>query len=379
MAKTDTNNADWPATDSGPRTAAGYVDAADVPAPTPPRRLSQFAVDLATAIRRTSEAARDAQLAVVADEAKGVSQHIQEQLVGGAATLRMRSEDDIADIREWAKAETARIKVEADARTAARKHLLEEQLAAHAAVASERSAQMEAAVNTYRATMDEFFRHFLAEEDPARLATIAETMPEPPSLEPFLNPDPTWPSLASAPVHTLSASDADAAEAEAEPAWSADEAEAEAEAALLTESLVVEPPAARAAAPEPLKAAQPAAVHDPSLGEAAPTKAVSAAPAGVAHSAVDAGAEVRSTQIIVTGLVSVASVASFRRALGRLPGVSAVTVTSGPYGEFLFHTSHRWDVDFDTVIPSLAGFAAEITGKADGAISVTTPDPEIEH
>jgi len=345
MATTDPRNVDWPATDHETTAAAHEPDAA-APVPTPGRRLSRLAADLATAIRRMSEAARDAQLAHVADEAKGVSLQIQEQLAEGTAALRMRSEDDINEVREWVKAETARIKAESDTRIAGRKHLLDEQVASHAAATRDRIARLESVVTAYRETMDEFFRHFLAEEDPARLATIAEAMPEPPSLQPFLAPDVAWAGLANGGGRPMSAAEADAAEAEVEPAWSIDEAEAE---AALSAAPVPEPVAE---APRATKAA------------AAPT--------------IDAGAELKSTQIIVTGLVTVASVASFRRSLGRLPGVSTVTVTSAPNGDFLFHASHRRDVAFETSIPTLKGFVAEITGIADGAIFVMTLDPESE-
>jgi hypothetical protein len=378
MATTDSRNVDWPATDFEARPAVGEPSTSAAPVPVPGRRLSRLAADLAIAIRRTSEAARDAQLAHVADEAKGVSQRIQEQLVEGAAALRTRAEDDVTEIREWAKAETARIKAEADARTAARKHLLEEQLAGHAVATRDRSSRMEAEVNAYRQTMDEFFRHFLEEEDPARLATIAETMPEPPSLEPFLDPDPVWADLANAPLQAMSAADADAAEAAAEPAWSADDAEAE--AALLAGALEAEVVAEPSPAAAPARTSkEPAAVAAPAVVESAPASKPAAATPAAATPTPDQGAELKSTQIIVTGLVSVASVASFRRALGRLPGVSAVTVTSGPDGEFLFHASHRRDVEFQAALPALPGFVSEITGMADGAISVMTLDPETEH
>jgi hypothetical protein len=394
MATTDSRNVDWPATDFEARPAIGEASPASSPVPSTGRRLSRLAADLAIAIRKTSEAARDAQLAHVADEAKGVSQRIQEQLVEGAAALRTQAEDDVTEIREWAKAEATRIKAEADARTAARKHLLEEQLANHAAATRSRSTRMEAKVNAYRATMDEFFRHFLEEEDPARLATIAETMPEPPSLEPYLDPDPDWADFDNLSAPLMTAAEADAAEAAAEPAWSADDAEAE--AALAAGALEAEAEAAahvdgvagavavadpNPAAPAASEPSEPAA-ESKAAPAAAPETAKAAKPvqtsAAASSPAPDFRAELQSTQIIVSGLVSVASVASFRRALGRLPGVSAVTVTSAADGAFLFHASHRHDVDFQAALPALPGFVSQITGTADGAVSVVTVDPEAE-
>ena len=88
--------------------------------------------------------------------------------------------------------------------------------------------------------------------------------------------------------------------------------------------------------------------------------------------------EPSSTQVVVTGLVSVAGIASFKRHLGRLAGVQAVGVASGPEGEFVFHVTHRPDVSFRDVIPSMPGFAARVSGTADGVVIVTARDPEAE-
>jgi hypothetical protein len=88
--------------------------------------------------------------------------------------------------------------------------------------------------------------------------------------------------------------------------------------------------------------------------------------------------EQRTTQVVVTGLVSVASIASFKRHLGRLVGVDAVAVASGPEGEFVFSVTHRADVAFRDAVPSMPGFAARVTGTGDGVVSVAARDPEAE-
>jgi hypothetical protein len=83
-----------------------------------------------------------------------------------------------------------------------------------------------------------------------------------------------------------------------------------------------------------------------------------------------------STQVIVVGLVSVASIASFKRHLGRLPGVQSVGVSSGPEGEFVFAVNHAADVVLREAIPSLPSFQARVTGTSDGVVNVTAHDPE---
>ncbi len=89
-----------------------------------------------------------------------------------------------------------------------------------------------------------------------------------------------------------------------------------------------------------------------------------------------ASADTTSTQVIVVGLVSVASIASFKRHLGRLPGVQSVGVSSGPDGEFVFAVTHGPDVVLREAIPSLPSFQARVTSAADGVVHVTAHDPE---
>ena len=91
-----------------------------------------------------------------------------------------------------------------------------------------------------------------------------------------------------------------------------------------------------------------------------------------------ADGEPRTTQVVVSGLVSVASIASFKRHLGRLAGVQGVAVASGPEGEFVFNVTHRPDVSFKDSIPTMPGFAARVTGTSDGVVAVAARDPESE-
>jgi hypothetical protein len=82
------------------------------------------------------------------------------------------------------------------------------------------------------------------------------------------------------------------------------------------------------------------------------------------------------TQVVVVGLVSVASIASFKRHLGRIPGVQSVGVSSGPDGEFVFAVNHADDVSLRDVVPTVPGFQARVTNAGDGVVNVTAHDPE---
>ncbi len=102
----------------------------------------------------------------------------------------------------------------------------------------------------------------------------------------------------------------------------------------------------------------------------------------VPSSASDAPAEVGpsvalgSTQVIVTGLVSVASIASFKRHVSRAAGVRHVGVSSGPEGEFIFSVQHEAAVSLRDLIPTLPGFQARVTGGSDGTVTASAHDPE---
>ena len=82
------------------------------------------------------------------------------------------------------------------------------------------------------------------------------------------------------------------------------------------------------------------------------------------------------TQIVVGGLVSVASIASFKRQVGRLAGINHVGVSSGPDGEFIFTVQHLDNVPLRDLIPGLPGFQARVTGEGIGTLVVAARDPE---
>jgi hypothetical protein len=88
--------------------------------------------------------------------------------------------------------------------------------------------------------------------------------------------------------------------------------------------------------------------------------------------------EVESTRVVVTGLVSVASIAGFKRNLARVNGVRTVGVSSGPDGEFVFAVTHDAGLDLTDGIATLPGFGARVTSEAPGQLTVAARDPESE-
>lgn len=85
------------------------------------------------------------------------------------------------------------------------------------------------------------------------------------------------------------------------------------------------------------------------------------------------------TRVTVTGLISVASIAGFKRHLSRAAGVQSVGVSSGPDGEFVFAVTHGPDVILRDLMPTLPGFAARVTAEAEGQLTVAARDPEAEN
>ena len=443
-------------------------------APAAARKPSKLITDLAAAMRATAEVAREQSLSQVEADAKEVVEQIHTKSADGTVALRQRTDDDIAGIRDWSKAEIARIREETDRRISERKATLEAEIAAHATAIERRVEQVQRSVASYETEMAEFFERLLGESDPGRLAMMAESMPEPPSLVEWIDlPDSALPEVA--PGATLETVEADGHEpgtdtvaaaedlatAEVESALEADATgtpEADGDAGDVTNDAwagtswggsdggwdapaVADGPAGTEATVEggtseggdpvdrgsimaALEAAAEAVVAAEAAAESADHAAESADVAETAAELIvgrvdsddaeldpdtafaarlDAGgfddepsladrlanlmpgagagvddATPTTTQVIVTGLVSVASIASFKRHLGRLHGVTAVSVASGPDGEFMFNVSHRADAPFRDAIPTLPGFGARVTGTGEGVVNVTARDPETE-
>jgi hypothetical protein len=210
--------------------------------------------------------------------------------------------------------------------------------------------------------MTAFFTRLLAEEDPSRIASMAENLPEPPPFDgdgvntasTTLHDD--WSTNGKS--HDPSATSTDAGE---------DELELVAAATIEDEETTPEPVDMDAAEAEALAAA--GADEDDASLEAD-------ALAARLQSLVSDDSDARSTQLSVTGLVSVASIAGLKRQLARLPDVQSVAVSSGPDGEFVFEVGHAPGLDLRDVIRDVPGFDAEITGGTARAITLVARDPE---
>ena len=326
------------------------------------RKPSKFLADLTRAMQAAAESAREESLARLQAEAKTWVEEIHNRSADGATDLRRRADDEVAAIREWSKAEMARIREETDTRIAARKQRLEVEIEEHAAGIERRIEGVQGRVAAFEAEMAAFFERLLAEEDPGRFAALAESMPEPPPFDDISD---------------------DTAEPPAAEHVTADGGEAVVTAEADTATPASDTPAGAAAAPD-FAAAEAEALAGVDLEDDAdlPVLADDELNARLANlmpaTAAEPAGEPSRTSVVVTGLVSVASIAGFKRHLARLPGVQSVAVSSGPEGEFIFSVTHLGGTDLREAIPGLPGFRARVTGGSDDAIEVAARDPDPE-
>ncbi len=87
-----------------------------------------------------------------------------------------------------------------------------------------------------------------------------------------------------------------------------------------------------------------------------------------------AAADLASSRIVVSGLVSVANIANFKRSLARTPGVATIGVASGPDGDFVFTVGHTLGSALSASVVDLSGFDIQLTGETDEAITVVAQD-----
>jgi hypothetical protein len=354
---------------------------------------------MSRAMRAAAQAARDEALERLAAEAKQAIEQIQERGAAGTTELRRRADDDVAATREWSKAEIARIREETDRRIADRKAQLEADVERYAASIKRRTELVSESVARHDAELAAFIDRLTAEEDPARIATLAQELPEPPvldasdlgdvgaeALEDGAGPAEARPAArdrergAKSPSSIAAPAEADAEVDEAATDERGANTAANAVSGPDGERQGMDPRAgsvsdgseAEATQDEPrLSAAGAAAAEAEALSGLDDTD-----PAGVRvdRSAVPAGGVDR-TQLLVSGLSSVAGIAGFKRELSRLPGVRSVGVSAGEAGQFVFAVSHDPGVDLGSGIQTIAAFEPRLTGQHTGSLVVTASEP----
>jgi hypothetical protein len=368
-----------------------------------PRKPTKFLADLTRAMQAAAEAARTSNLEQSQAEAKEHIERVHAHSAAAAADLRKHADGDVAGIREWSKAATARIREETEVKIADRKSSLERELEAQAAQVERQLERVQARVSAYEAEMARFFERLLREDDPAEIAALAENLPEPP---PFDTDDDAAELVFAAPREAMVSASwmaqrpeasetaeapfggtdtgADVVDAATDVANASDrvdgktEAEAEPEVDPRLYALGLSPDLGAAEAEAAAAAADSSDDDIPTID----TDALAVRLAGLVSTGTPdqvvgrPDTHASTTQVVVTGLVSVASIAGFKRQLGRVDGVQGVGVSSGPDGEFVFTVAHGAEIDLGDVVRTLPGFEARVTGTGEGVVNVAARDPE---
>ncbi|CAN5469204.1 hypothetical protein BH20CHL7_BH20CHL7_12910 [soil metagenome] len=344
----------------------------------PARKPNKFMADLTRAMQAAAASARSETLERMAAEAKTFVESIHAASSDQATELRRKADDDVAAVREWSKVEIARIRGETEEQITHRKERLEREIEDHAATIETRIERVQRRVGAFETEMEAFFERLLAEDDPTRFAAMAESLPEPPPLDtdddtvaPMAEAiaEPIVESVADAVVEPLPEVDGNIPAAESNPDLTPEPTDPRLSA------LGLAPDFAAAEA----EAADFTAIDDGSLDEVPDIadEAIAARLAGLVPDEHDMPATAI-TRLSVVGLVSVASIAGFKRHLSHAPGVQSVGVSSGPDGQFVFAVTHDATIAMRDVVQVLPGFGARVTGEADGELTVTAQDPESE-
>jgi hypothetical protein len=297
------------------------------------RHPNRFLADLTQAMRSTAETARQATIDQCQADAKAYVEKLHARTDDEAASLRKAAEADVSAIRDWSKAEVERIRVETEQRIARRRELLEQELQEYNSAIELEIERVQKRVSEFEVEVAHFFEQLLQEADPTIFASVAAQMPDSPTF------------------------------ADSDRGTLATEIKARREKMMQTEDLL-------GAEPEmPAAPAQAEASRESEDVQAARAPRPAAAPKPEVND---------STQVVVIGLVSVASIATFKRQLGRLPGVKNVGVSSGPDGEFIFTVGHGPEVSLSSLIPTLPAFQARVVSEREGVLNVSAHDPEAE-
>jgi hypothetical protein len=325
------------------------------------RHPNRFLADLMATMRSAAETARRETLEQCRTDAEAYTRELRAQSEDRAASLRATADADVEAIREWSRAEVERIRIETDSRIAALGAALERELGSFDSAVAGEVERVDLLVRDFERDVAAFCDRLLSEPDPAAFATLAAQMPDVPMFEPETEaavesePEPERRSVAI-PIEIFPV-------AGPQPTARPEPVRATAPA----------PGAAAAFPPTATPVATAVATADePELDEAR----IGARLAGIRGAAAAVARE--STQVVVVGLVSVASIATFKRQLSRLPGIRSVAVSSGPDGEFIFTVGHSSDTSPADLIPAMPGFQARVVSQRDGVLDISAHDPETE-
>jgi hypothetical protein len=360
-----------------PMMETATLPARDTAEPRIPRKPTKFLADLTRAMRQAADEARASALAQFQADVERHSESTRATCQVAAAQARQRADEDITALGEWETLEIARIRRETEEGINARHGRLETELNQQTSRLDAELARVHDRVTAFQVEVDAFFQGLLKEEDPAHFAAMAEQLPEPPTFE-------AWSPTSGEAATELTALQIWAESTDTTPGWTADGEVADAVAETTADAGMPAMKAGdfEAAEAEAAEWTDPAETA-PETDDSAATDAAVNEPSTAAATATASDAEVvtaptpaTKTQVAVIGLVSVASIATFKRLLARAAGIRTVQVASGPDGEFLFTATHDEGVDMPAAVAGIQGFDIEVLESEAGNVSARAVDPE---
>jgi hypothetical protein len=316
----------------------------------------QFLSSLTAAMRRVADDARETSLADARAAIAAKIAGMRAAATARADELRTRAEQDVAGIGEWSRAEITRIEAETQRKIEQRRAQLAEQLDEHDRRSSTEIAALEAQVEQYEGELALFFSQLGEITDPDTFITAARRMPRLPQAD-------GGAGTADVPGPET---EAETAEEHAERLRSlgidrnGNTDLAEGEAVPTNGTQPEESPVA--GAPAELAAVDPAG--DVAVAEAAPAEFASAEAAPAEASPFGDATLDTTTTVAAVGLGSFGAVTTFKTSLEKSDGVSAVRLSLGSGGEFVYTVTHRPDLDV----------AAAATAAQPGATVQRSPD-----
>lgn len=311
----------------------------------------QFLSSLTAAMRRVADDARETSLA---DARAAIAAKIASMRAAATARsdeLRNRAEQDVTGVGEWSRAEIVRIEAETQRKIEQRRAQLAEQLDEHDRRSSTEIAALEAQVEHYEGELALFFSQLGEISDPDTFISAARRMPRLPSPdgEPSAEADSGTPLSAEEDEAEAAGHQERLRDLGIDRNGDTDMAEGGATPTNGTEPEPEDAPRADATTNASPLAAVPAAPPAPSIGDAT----------------VDT-----TTTLAAVGLGSFGAVTSFKTALEKAEGVTAVRLSLGSGGEFMYTVTHRTDVDL-VEVATAAQPGATVQRNADGVVHVS--------
>jgi hypothetical protein len=326
-------------------------EAVSAPVPDPAAAASPdaFLGSLVDAMRGVVDSARDDSLRQARAAVEERMAAMKTESAARADELRQRSDTDITSFEDWSRAETDRIRAETERKIEQRRQKLVDQLAEHERRSAAEVATWESRLADHETALASFFADLNSIKDPAAFIAAARRMPALPTMS----------ASESATEAESSSSDPVAGKGDPKSA-----AKAAASAAATDDSLSSRLRdlglGSTETETEVADATDSPAASTSDAKPATPTTPATAAPAT---------GEPAVSDVVAQGLASFGAVTALKQSLAAMEGVTGVTLSLGPGGEFMYRINHAAAFDVEAALRT-AQPDATVQRAADGTFRV---------